>query len=251
MIGDSHAAMFGEACFKKGDTKMTLGTGCSLLMHLGDTPLPSKNGLLTTIGWSVGNTVAYAWEGAIVSCGSMIEWLKGLNIIANVEETEEMARKVAHDCEVLLIPAFSGLGAPFWQMDRKASFHGITFGTKNEHLVAATLDAICFQIKAVIDAMEGDLGHAVPQLAMHGGLSKNKYIRQTLEHLLHVHITLQDNSDISAQGAAYLAGLTDGTFRDLEHISELRTTIPLDTSEAVTSLNTRYNSWLARVKQHQ
>lgn len=251
MIGDSHAAMFGEACLGKGDTKMTLGTGCSMLMHIGDLPKTSTNGLLSTIGWSTGDTVAYAWEGAIVACGSMIEWLKSLNIITKVEETEAMAQKVAHDSEVLLVPGFSGLGAPFWQMDRKASFHGITFGTTNEHFVAATLEAICFQIKAVIDAMEGDLGHAVPQIAMHGGLSKNGYVKETLEHLLHTQITMQDNSDISAQGAAFLAGLFAGIFKDLAHIAQLKTTQKLDPSKERKTLMAKYEKWLAQIEKRE
>ena len=249
MIGDSHAAMFGETCLTKGDTKMTMGTGSSLLMHIGESPKPSTNGLLSTIGWSTQDTVAYAWEGAIVSCGSMIEWLKSLHLITSAHETEAMAMKVQHEGEVLLVPAFSGLGAPFWQMDRKASLHGLTFGTTTEHLVAATLETICFQIKAVIDAMENDLGQTIPQIAMHGGLSKNQYIQDTLQHVLHTKITLQDNSDISAQGAAYLAGLTTGIFRDLHHIEQLKSTTTLDVSQNNDQLSSKYEKWLALLTQ--
>ena len=176
MIGDSHASMFGETCFQIGETKMTLGTGSSLLMHVGNTPVKSAHGLLSTIGWSTKNEVAYAWEGAIVACGSMVEWLRSMNIIETVEETEVMAKSVQEPSEVYLIPAFSGLGAPFWQMDRRASFHGLTFGTTASHMVKATLEAICFQIKAVVDAMQKDLQPPIAQIAMHGGLSKNNFV---------------------------------------------------------------------------
>lgn len=251
MIGDSHAAMFGETCFEKGETKMTLGTGCSMLMHVGNQPKASTNGLLSTIGWSTDDTVAYAWEGAIVACGSMIEWLKSLNIIAKVEETEAMANEVAHDSEVFLVPGFSGLGAPFWQMDRKASFHGITFGTTNEHIVAATLETICFQIKAVIDAMEGDLGHVVPIIAMHGGLSKNKFVKKGLAELLSSTISIQQNLDVSAQGAAFLAGLSIGIFRDLRELKSLIAKKELEENEKSNTLTNKFQHWLTLIQQEQ
>lgn len=221
MIGDSHAAMFGEACLGKGDTKITLGTGCSMLMHIGGHPKTSTNGLLSTIGWSTGDTVAYAWEGAIVACGSMIEWLKSLGIIRSAEETSDLARSILEPSEIYLIPAFSGLGAPFWQMDRKASFHGLTFGSSNAHMVKATLESVCFQIKAVIDAMEKDLKQPISQIAMHGGLSKNLFIRDYLAKLIDGEIKQQENQDISAQGAAFLSGLEIGIFKDLKEIKQL------------------------------
>lgn len=244
MIGDSHAAMFGEACFGKGDTKITLGTGCSMLMHIGDQPQTSTNGLLSTIGWSTGDIVAYAWEGAIVACGSMIEWLKSLNIISLAEETEAMAQKVANNNEVLLIPGFSGLGAPFWKMNRKASFHGMTFGTTQEHIVGATLESICFQIKAVIDAMESDLGHAVPQIAMHGGLSKNHFVKQSLSRIVNSQINIQENHDISAQGAAFLAGLSIGLFTDLNEITNMVKKTTVETSQESEDLLEKFYKWM-------
>ncbi|MAU72758.1 MAG: carbohydrate kinase [Pseudozobellia sp.] len=251
IIGDSHAAMFGEACMNQGDTKMTLGTGCSMLMHIGDRPQPSKEGLLNTIGWSTEDQVAYAWEGAIVACGSMMEWLRSLKLLDDVTESEEMAMKATDTSEVLLVPAFSGLGAPFWQMDRKASFHGITFGTTDSDIVAATLETICFQIKAVVEAMESDLGQPISQIAMHGGLSKNKFIQQTLERLLQTNITMQENSDISAQGAAFLAGLSSGFFSDLRHIASLKSVQKLDCSQESVILDRKYSNWLNLIKTTQ
>ncbi len=244
IIGDSHAAMFGEACFQKGDTKMTLGTGSSLLMHIGHEPLTSSEGLLTTIGWSTKDEVVYAWEGAIVACGSMIEWLKSLHIISNAKETENMAMSVNEPSEVYLVPAFSGLGAPFWEMDRKASFHGLTFGTTNAHLVKATLESICFQIKAVIDAMESDLKSPIHQVSMHGGLSKNQFIREGLTQLLEASIKIQENSDISAQGAAFLAGLQSGIFKDLTALKTLLKQQLLDKTKESYPIQQKYKHWL-------
>lgn len=242
MIGDSHAAMFGEACFQKGSTKMTLGTGSSLLMHIGQMPRKSAQGLLSTIGWSTKNEVAYAWEGAIVACGSMIEWLKSMNILTSAEASADIAESVLDTSEVYLVPAFSGLGAPFWQMDRKASFHGLTFGTTKGHLVRATLESICFQIKAVIDAMEQDLQQPMAQTAMHGGLSKNAFVQKGLASLLEAVIKVQDNADISAQGAAFLAGLSMGVFKDLDHISSLISSNTLEKKQK-SNWEPKYQYW--------
>ncbi len=247
MIGDSHASMFGETCFQKGDTKMTLGTGSSLLMHIGPEPTTSNKGLLSTIGWSTKHEVAYAWEGAIVACGSMVEWLKSLNLISNAQETEAMALSVEEPSEVYLVPAFSGLGAPFWQMNRKASFHGITFGTTNTHLAKATLESICYQIKAVIDAMQNDLGQPIQQVAMHGGLAKNKFIQSGLNELLDSDIKIQENLDISAQGAAFLAGLQGGIFKDLKEIKALMQTQTLKKGQESYRLKQKYGHWMGLV----
>jgi glycerol kinase len=222
MIGDSHASMFGETCFTEGDTKMTLGTGCSLLVHVGNTPRVSTQGLLSTIAWSTQGEVAYAWEGAIVACGSMMEWLKkDMGILDDVRASASIAESVEGEPGVFIVPAFSGLGAPFWQMDRKASFVGMRFGTKPAHLIKATLESIAFQIKAVVDAMEADFGTGIQQIAMHGGLSKNLYVQKCLQCLLSAPIQQQDNPHISAQGAAFLAGLQLGIYPNLKALKQL------------------------------
>ncbi len=244
MIGDSHASMFGETCFEEGDTKMTLGTGCSMLMSVGSQPKKSTNGLLSTIGWCTKDQVVYAWEGAIVACGSMVEWLKNsLKIIDNVKETASIAESVKYDSGVFLIPAFSGLGAPFWQMDRKASFVGMTFGTQPAHLVKATLESIAFQIKAVIDAMESDLGSPIQQIAMHGGLSKNTFVQACVSELIEAKIELQDNPNISAQGAAFLAGLQAGVFSDLSELKQKINTQTIKKQNKRSDLQKVYQEW--------
>jgi len=213
-------------------------------MHIGPRPLASKNGLLTTIGWSTKDEVAYAWEGAIVACGAMVEWLKSVNIITNVKETAALAQSINEVSDVYVIPAFSGLGAPFWQMNQKASFHGITFGTTKAHLVKATLESIGYQIKAVVDAMQADLQRPIPRMAMHGGLANNTFVQTCLNALLDGKITIQDNLDISAQGAAFLAGLKSGIFKDRASLKELLKLQTLPKDETDNHILTQYNAWL-------
>lgn len=245
MIGDSHASLFGESCFEKGGTKMTMGTGCSLLMNIGNQPIQSKNQLLTTIGFSTQNEVVYAWEGAIVSCGSMITWLKdSLILFDNPIETAKMAESIPDNGGVYLVPGFAGLGAPIWKMDRKASFIGINFGTSSKHLVRATLEAIIFQIRDVLDAMEKDLGEKIPKVAMHGGLSKNLFIQKHLSALINSGIEIQESQDISAFGAGLLAGLSNGIYSNLNQIQiliqkkELKKDISLSNE-----IEKSYNHW--------
>ncbi len=154
MIGDSHAAAFGEGCFKTGSGKVTMGTGSSILMNTGSQPVDSSNGMLTTICWSLPGRVDYALEGAIVACGSMLEWLKNeLHLFDDPKQTEQMALAVGDNAGVYLIPAFSGLGAPHWQMNRRASIKGMTFGTTKNHIVRAALESIPYQIRDVLVVM--------------------------------------------------------------------------------------------------
>jgi len=242
MIGDSHAALFGEGCFKKGATKMTLGTGCSILSNIGLSAKKSKNRMLTTIAYSTQKETVYAWEGAIVSCGSMVEWLKDtLGIIKTADQTEPMAFE-AQECALYLIPAFSGLGAPFWQMNRKASLVGMNLGTTKNQIVRATLESICFQIVAVIDAMKKDLGEE-DALAMNGGLSKNKYVRHGLKELLNTSIEIQENQDISGFGAALLSGLQQGNFQSLEEIKTFIQKEKMVSNTTDPHLKDRYKKW--------
>lgn len=222
LIGDSHAATFGEGCFDKGTGKVTMGTGCSIMLNIGPEPLVSKNNMLTTICWSLDNRVDFAFEGAIVSCGSTIEWLKNeLNFIKEVEDTESIAYSISDNGGVFLIPAFSGLGAPHWQMNRKASIEGLTFGTGIAHIVRAALESIAYQIKDVIDAMQQDLGNSLEKLSINGGLSKNNFVLEAMLALLQISLQKQENADVSALGAAYLSGLKSGVYENLEALKVL------------------------------
>ncbi|WP_341224913.1 FGGY family carbohydrate kinase [uncultured Arcticibacterium sp.] len=219
LIGDSHSAAFGEGCFEKGTAKATLGTGSSIMMNIGDKPIKSDFGMLTTICWSTENQIQYALEGAIVACGSTIEWLKSeLNLFAKAAETEAMAKSVKDNGGVYFIPAFSGLGAPHWQMDRKASIHGMTFGTSKNHIVRAALESIPYQIKDVVAAMEEDMQAKLKFLAVNGGLTKNQFVLNFITDLLEIPLEIQKIADISALGAAYLSGLKSGVYKDIEQL---------------------------------
>lgn len=222
LIGDSHAAAFGEGCFDLGMAKVTLGTGSSIMMNTGATPIFSKNGMLATICYSTSAGVNFALEGAIVACGSTIEWLKNeLNLFEDLALTEKMATNLPDNAGVYLIPAFSGLGAPHWQMDRKASIEGMTFGTSKNHIVRAALESIPYQIKDVINAMRQDMGADLKSIAVNGGLTKNNFVIRFLVDLLELPLIKQENPDISALGAAYLAGLESDVYQNIEQIKAL------------------------------
>ena len=224
LIGDSHAAAFGEGCFDKGTAKATLGTGCSILMNIGDKPLRSENGMVTTICWSIDGRIDFALEGVIVSCGATIEWLKNeLNLFTDSSETEAMANAVADNGNVYLVPAFSGLGSPHWHMERRASISGISFGTTKNHIVRAALESIPYQITDVITAMEKDAGIKLKELMVDGGTTSNQFVVQFLSDLLNKNVTTIGFPDVSALGAAYLAGLHVGVYENLEKLTRLNT----------------------------
>lgn len=237
MIGDSHAAAFGEGCFDTGTAKATLGTGCSILMNIGAKPLPSTNGIVTTICWSTEDRVDYAYEGVIVSCGATIEWLKNeLALFSNSTETEAMAKAVTDNAGVYLVPAFSGLGSPHWDMERRASITGMSFGTTKNHIVRAALESIPYQIKDVIVAMEKDAGISLKELNTDGGMTKNEFLVQFLATLLGKPVSLIGMPDVSALGAAYMAGLKAGVYSSIESLKKLnsdkkRTNPSVDTTQ--------------------
>ncbi|MFI5132030.1 MAG: FGGY family carbohydrate kinase [Chitinophagales bacterium] len=221
LIGDSHAAAFGEGCYEKGMAKATLGTGCSILMNVGNKPVKSNNGMVTTICWSVEGRIDYALEGVIVSCGATIEWLKNeLNLFSDSKETETMANAVADNGGAYLIPAFSGLGSPHWHMERKASISGINFGTTKNHIVRAALESIPYQIADVIAAMEKDADITLKELMADGGITSNQFVIQFLADLLGKKVTTIGMPDVSALGAAFLAGLQTGVY-SLDKLKQL------------------------------
>lgn len=222
MIGDSHAAAFGEGCFGPGIAKATLGTGSSILMNIGPEPRVSQQGMVTTIGWSAGERVEYALEGVIVTCGATIEWLKThLGLFSDIRETEPMARSVKDSGGVYLVPAFSGLGAPHWDMNRKASITGLTFNSNKNHIVRAALESIPYQIKDVIVAMESDTGIALQELKIDGGLTSNNFVVQMLADLLEKPVVNLGFPEVSALGAAYLSGLYSGVYPDIDYLKQL------------------------------
>lgn len=250
LIGDSHAAAFGESCFERGAAKATLGTGCSVMMNIGDKPVISENGMLGTICWSINGRVDYALEGAIVSCGSTLEWLKNeMGLFADSRDTESMARVAGDNGGVYLIPAFSGLGAPHWEMNRKASISGLNFHSNKNHIVRAALESISYQIKDVISVMEKEANQTLTQLNIDGGISTNNFVMQFTADLLGIEVTKIRTGDVSALGAAYLSGLKSGTWRDLDEL------VSLDISKAsyfpnemIEDILSSYEGWKAALK---
>lgn len=224
MIGDSHAAAFGEGCFSPGTAKATLGTGCSILLNTGPKRISSSQGMVSTICWSTADRVDYALEGIIVTCGATIQWLRdGLGLFSESKDTEAMALSVRDTRGVVLVPAFSGLGAPHWRMDLKAALLGLTFGCDKNHVARAALESIAYQIKDVIAAMEQDSGLSLQQLRADGGITANRFVMQFLADLLGTEVVNIGIQDVSALGAAYLAGLERGVFKGLDHLAALNT----------------------------
>jgi glycerol kinase len=222
MVGDSHAAAFGEGCFSSGTAKATMGTGSSILLNTGAKPIQSKKGMVTTICWSLPGRVDYALEGIIVSCGATINWLRdGLGLFVDSQETQQMALSVKNNNGVYLVPAFSGLGAPHWKMDARAAILGLTFDCDKNHIVRAALESIGYQIKDVIAAMEQDSEIQLEELKVDGGITANGFVMQFLADLLRTHVVNIGMEEVSALGAAYLAGLQQGIFRDIGQLESL------------------------------
>lgn len=249
MIGDSHAAAFGEGCFSPGTAKATLGTGSSILMNIGSEAKESKNGMVTTICWSTEDRVDYALEGVIVTCGASIEWLKNeVGLFTDSRQTEAMATSVPDNNGVYLVPAFSGLGAPHWDMNRKASITGLTFDCNKNHIVRATLESIPYQIKDVITAMEQDAGIQLKELMVDGGITSNKFVLQFLCDLLERTIVNIGMPDVSALGAAYLAGLKAGVYKNLEHLKTLNIDKSFTHPQENKKIKECYAGWQAAIK---
>lgn len=219
MIGDSHAAAFGEGCFEPGTAKATLGTGSSILMNIGDKPKPSAKGMITTICWSTADRVDYALEGIIVSSGATIEWVKNqLGLFQHTDDLEGICRSLSDNGGVYIIPAFSGLGAPHWEMSRKASIEGLTFDSTKDHVIRAAVESVSYQIKDVISAMESDSGQPLSEVKIDGGITANKFVVQFLADLLGKRVTNIRITDVSALGAAYLAGLNVGIYESIDQL---------------------------------
>ena len=222
MIGDSHAAAMGEGCFTAGTAKATMGTGCSILLNTGSKRIDSKQGMVTSICWSTSDRVDYALEGVIVTCGATIKWLRDqLGLFIDNPETVRMAQSIPDSNGVSLIPAFSGLGTPHWRMDLKAAIMGLTFGCDKKHIVRAALESISIQIKDVIDAMQSDSNIPLAGLNVDGGITANPFVMQFLADLLDVEVVNVGIQEVSALGAAYLAGLQTGVFETLDCLSKL------------------------------
>lgn len=219
--GDQQAALFGQTCFKQGEGKSTFGTGCFLLMNTGEKPVFSNNGLVTTIAWGLNGKVNYALEGSVFICGAAIQWLRdGLNIIERGSESEKMAFSVPDSCGLYVVPAFVGLGAPYWDPYARGAVLGITRAANKNHLVRATLESLAYQAYDLINAMEEDLGEKMQSLKVDGGVSNNNFLLQFQADILDAYVMRPSSVETTSLGAAYLAGLATGYWESTEDIIE-------------------------------
>lgn len=222
MAGDQQAALFGQMAFEKGMIKNTYGTGAFIVMNTGEEPQLSDNDLLTTIGYGINGKVYYALEGSIFVAGSAIQWLRdGLRMIETSPQSEELAAKATGDNEVYVVPAFTGLGAPYWDSDARGAVFGLTRGTTKEDFVRATLQAVAYQSKDVIDTMKKDSGIDIPLLKVDGGAAKNDLLMQFQADILSIEVQRAANLETTALGAAYLAGLAVGFWKDLDELKAM------------------------------
>ena len=219
VAGDQQAALFGQACFEPGMAKNTYGTGCFMLMNTGETPVASNNGLLTTIAWGIDGKVEYALEGSIFIAGASVQWLRDeLRIVENAAESEVYANQVEDTAGVYVVPAFTGLGAPYWDMYARGAIVGLTRGAKREHIVRATLESIAYQTKDVLNAMQEDSKIELKGLKVDGGACANNFLMQFQGDVLNVPVHRPQVIETTALGAAYLAGLAVGFWDSKEDI---------------------------------
>lgn len=221
--GDQQAALFGQQAFQKGDTKNTYGTGCFMLMNTGDKAIASKHGLLTTVAWEVDGKLEYALEGSVFVAGAAIQWLRdGLQIIKSASETEELATAVQSSEGVYVVPAFVGLGTPYWNSDVRGSVFGITRGTTKAHIIRAVLESLAYQSRELIQVMEEDSGYKLNKMSVDGGAIQNNFLMQFQSDITGKQIERPLIHESTAIGAAYLAGLAVGFWSSKEELASLR-----------------------------
>ncbi|WP_372996190.1 glycerol kinase GlpK [Lutispora sp.] len=221
VAGDQQASLFGQACFDVGCAKNTYGTGCFILMNIGDKPVSSKNNLITTIAWVIGDEVKYALEGSVFNAGSTIQWIRDeMGLIKASAESRIEAEKVKDTNGVYLVPAFTGLGAPYWDMYARGAVLGITRGTKREHLIRAALESIAYQSMDILEVMKLDSGIDLKELKVDGGASANDFLMQFQADMLNINIKRPIITETTALGAAYLAGLGEGVWKSKEELSK-------------------------------
>ncbi|WNS73847.1 glycerol kinase GlpK [Bacillus sp. DTU_2020_1000418_1_SI_GHA_SEK_038] len=219
--GDQQAALFGQACFEKGMAKNTYGTGCFMLMNTGEKAVRSQHGLLTTIAWGLNGKVEYALEGSIFVAGSAIQWLRdGLRLLRSANDSELYAKKVVSTEGVYVVPAFVGLGTPYWDSDVRGAVFGLTRGSSKEHFIRATLESLAYQTKDVLSAMEADSGITLKKLRVDGGAVKNNFLMEFQSDILNVPVDRPIINETTALGVAYLAGLAVGFWSSQEEIAE-------------------------------
>ncbi|MEL0169503.1 MAG: glycerol kinase GlpK [Pseudomonadaceae bacterium] len=251
IAGDQQAALIGQACFQPGMVKSTYGTGCFMVMNTGSTPIRSQNRLLTTVGYRLNGQTSYALEGSIFVAGAAIQWLRdGLKLIQHAGETEALARQAGEQTGVYLVPAFTGLGAPYWDPTARGAIFGLTRDTGIAQIVAAGLQSVCFQTRDLLEAMQADGAQSTAALRVDGGMVINNWVVQELANILGVTVDRPQVTETTALGAAYLAGLQLGMFKDLDDIASHWACERTFTPEmAETQRNALYEGWLDAIRR--
>ncbi len=250
IAGDQQAALFGQACFEKGTAKNTYGTGCFMLMNTGDQLQHSENGLLSTLACSLDNEVGYALEGSIFIAGAAVQWLRdGLKMIKDAKETEAMAVAAGDINDVYLVPAFAGLGAPYWDMYSRGAIFGLTRGTDQNQIAKATLDSIAYQTKDVLEAMQADSGIALKSLKVDGGAVANNYLMQFQANILGVPVDRPKIIESTALGAAYLAGLGTGFWTVDDLLQNIEIEKSFEPKWSIEKIGKLYSGWQKAVRR--
>ncbi len=251
VAGDQQAALFGQACFEPGMAKNTYGTGSFLLLNTGSRPVLPKSGLVTTVGWGLAGQVSYAIEGSIFITGAAVQWLRdGLGLIAEAAESEVLAHSVPDNGGVYFVPAFAGLGAPYWDMYARGIIIGLTQGTTKAHLVRATLEGIAYQARDVVEVMGAEANLQIPQLRVDGGGTANAFLMQFQADILGIPIRVAAVAETTALGAAYLAGLAVGLWRDTTEITgHWRAAKTYEPSMSADQRETLYTGWKRAVER--
>lgn len=250
IAGDQQAALFGQACHEEGMAKNTYGTGCFLLMNTGERPVVSKSGLLTTIAWGIDGKVYYALEGSVFIAGAAIQWLRdGLKLIDEAPDSEYFAMKVPSTDGVYVVPAFVGLGAPYWDMYARGAIFGLTRGTTKSHLIRATLESLAYQTRDVLSAMENDSGVELTELRVDGGASANNLLMQFQSDILGVPVQRPTIIETTALGAAYLAGLAVGYWKKSEIQKNWQLNKAFEPEMPIDKQEKLYKGWLKAIER--
>ncbi len=245
IVGDQQASLFGQTCFKAGDVKNTYGTGCFMLMNTKDKIVTSKNGLLTTIAWGINDKVEYALEGSVFVAGSAVQWLRdSLKMIEKSSDVEVYSERVQGSDGVYVVPAFVGLGTPYWDNDARGAVFGLTRGTKKEHFINATVESIAYQSRDVMEVMIMESGFKINTLSVDGGASVNNYLLQFQADMLNCKIRRPSCLETTALGAAYMAGLAVGVWKNLDELTKLGETNQIFMRRMLPSaVEEKYNGW--------
>ncbi len=250
IAGDQQAALFGQQCFAPGEAKNTYGTGCFMLLNTGEKPVKSKSGLLSTIAWGIGNKITYALEGSVFMAGAAVKWLRdGIKIISSASETEQHVKQTTGNEGVYFVPAFAGLGAPYWDAEAKGIIAGLTQGVTEHHIVRATLESLAYQTKDILDAMTEDSGINLKELNVDGGASVNNFLMQFQADILNKKTVRPEIVETTAAGAAFLAGLAVNFWTEKELISERKIDKIFTPEIKKEDRDKLYKGWKTAVKQ--